>query len=991
MKLKDLKIGTQLRIGFGAMMLLVAILGFISYQHTNEIAQQTETMYDHPLQVSRAVGELKFNITAMHREMKDLFLPESDERMPVTISNIELYKSDAFEQINILSKWYLGPRPDIDTLKQNFILWNSMREETILLLRAGKKTEAALRTYTEDGIAGIQFENVLISLDKVDVFAQNKAKSLQTKTQEINRSLNKQLIILVAAFLMLLLLISDFLIRAIRLPIDELSEAALRFKEGDLNARSLNTSKNEFGGLAASFNSLVNTIQANIEISNKVVMLTNKMLSEDDAKIFFQNTLQILMDQTDSQMAAAYLLSDDKKYFEYFESIGIDDDAKKSFSASGHEGEFGAAFTSHRIQHLKNIPETTRFLYNTIKGKFIPNEIITIPILAGAEVIAIISLSSVGVYNQSSIQLIESIQSTYAARIEGILAYRRIKEISARLEAQNRELEMQQRELKAQSSELTEQNRELEVQKNQLSEANKLKTSFLSNMSHELRTPLNSVIALSGVLSRRLAKQIPDEEHSYLEVIERNGNNLLSLINDILDISRIESGMEEIELTQFDLCATINDVANMIQPLAIEKNLYLKNVADDCDIQIITDTSKFRHILQNLIGNAVKFTENGGVSISVKRLVDKVAIVVADTGIGISAENLPHIFDEFRQADSGVSRRFGGTGLGLAIAKKYAILLGGSITVMSKMGEGSEFILSLPLVFDENYKIIDNIPVDYNITKTISKLENRKVLSKTKTIMLVEDSEPAVIQIKDFLEENGYKVIVAQNGSKALELFNTVIPDAIILDLMMPEIDGFQVLQSIRNAEITAHIPVLILTAKYITKDDLQFLKRNNVYQLIQKGDIKRHELVKVVGEMIVGKTAEIEKLVKEKLPITEKPKVLVVEDNPDNMITVKALLTDNYTIIEAVNGKDAVEKAKTHFPDLILMDVALPEMDGIQAFKVIRSVGRLQHTPIIALTASALYEDRELILAHGFDAFIAKPIDQSIFFNTINNLLYGK
>lgn len=990
MKIKDLKIALQLRIGFGVMILLVAILGFISYEQTNKIAHQTELMYNHPLQVQRALGELKFNITAIPRELKNLFLPGGESQLQTVIYNIDLHTSSAFEQIDILYKWYLGPRSDIDSVKQNLIIWNSIRDESIRMFAEGKTTEAALRSLP--GGAGRNHLNVLYeSLNKIDIFARNKADSLHYTSQKLNGSLNTQLIILVAAFLILLLLVSNFLLRAVRLPIDELSMAAKRFKEGDLTARSTNTSNNEFGNLASSFNSLVNTIQANTEISNQVVTLTNKMLSEDDAKNFFQSTLQILMDQTSSQMAAAYLLSDDKKYYEHFESIGMDDDAKKSFSASGHEGEFGAAITTRRIQHIKNIPETTRFLFNTVNGKFIPNEIITIPIVSGGEVIAIISLASVGVYSQASMQLIEAIHITYAARIEGVLAYHRINEISSRLVEQNRELELQQTELAAQSTELTEQNRELEVQKNQLSEANKLKTSFLSNMSHELRTPLNSVIALSGVLSRKLAKQIPDEELSYLEVIERNGKNLLSLINDVLDISRIESGMEEIDAMQFDLCDAINDVASMIQPQATEKNLYITNVVGDCKVQISTDITKFRHILQNLIGNAVKFTENGGVSISIQKLDDKVAIVVADTGIGISAEHLPHIFDEFRQADSGVSRRFGGTGLGLAIAKKYANLLGGSVMVKSIQGKGSEFTLTLPIVYDENYQITENSTDDSGIRETIPKSEFRTVLGGNKTIMLVEDSEPAVIQIKDFLEDNGYKVVVGKDGAEALELFNTVIPDAIILDLMMPGIDGFQVLQSIRNADITAHIPVLILTAKYITKEDLQFLKRNNVYQLIQKGDIKRHELVKVVGEMIVGKNEEAKKPVEVKKPITVKPTVLVVEDNPDNMITVKAVLADNYTVLEAVNGREGVEMAKKHLPDLILMDIALPEMDGIQAFKAIRSDGRLQHTPVIALTASALKEDRELVLAHGFNAFIAKPIDESIFFNTINETLYGK
>ncbi len=856
MQIKDLKIGTQLSTGFSILLLLVIVLGIISHQQTNKIHKQIELIYNHPLKVRSAVGEIMASSNQLHWAMETALSFDDYESMKPFVKIMEENDSKIQHNLDVLNEVFLGPRELIDKFRIVITECKKNRDLVFHLIQSGNWQQVEEVNIHKGTVLGSEHMNEIYGMiEEISQFAFQKADELQDHSHRLNNNLDMQLLVVILSMIIIAMFINYLLMRNIRSPLSELTDTTCRFYQGDMSARSNYKSKSEIGILSESFNNLAENIQVNTDINEKSAILTGKMLSEDDAKKFFQSTLQMLMNHTGSQMAAAYLLSDDKKHYEHFESIGIDDDAKKLFSASGHEGEFGAAVTTQKIQHLKNIPETTRFLYNTVKGKFIPNEIITIPILSRDNVIAIISLANVGVFDQISIQLIEKIYITYSTRIEGILAYRRIKEILTTLEEQNRELESQQWELTAQSTELAEQNRELEVQKNQLSEANKLKTSFLSNMSHELRTPLNSIIALSGVLSRRLTKQIPDEEHSYLEVIERNGKSLLSLINDVLDISKIESGKEDIDATQFELCPAIDEVVTMIQPQATEKNLYLNNAICDCNIHIVTDPTKFRHILQNLIGNAVKFTEKGGVSISVKERDDMVAIVVADTGIGINAEHLPHIFNEFRQADTGVSRRFGGTGLGLTIAKEYANLLGGTITVRSIPGEGSEFTLSLPLIYDKNNRITENHSYYSNTTEKKRNPRMSTMPGDTKTVMLIEDSEPAVVQIKDFLEENGYKVVVGRDGGEALELFNTVIPDAIILDLMMPGIDGFQVLQSIRNTEITANIPVLILTAKYITKEDLQFLKRNNVYQLIQKGDIKRHELVKVVGEMLFGTT----------------------------------------------------------------------------------------------------------------------------------------
>ena len=990
MKIKNLKIGTQLMLGFAAMLVFVVLLGVVSYQQADKISQQAETMYEHPLMVRSAIGALQADILSMRLATRDLMLAKKEQERDAAIQLMELATADAQLQFGVLKAQYLGPSADVQEAYNAFVSWKTAREENTKLALSGE-IEKVKASILSTGTVGKYRDQLMARIKTIDNFALLKADALMASSQELNDQLNRQLFGLVASILLLSFLIIGILYRNIRKPLVELTAATQRFHNDDMSARTTYTSGNEFGALSASFNTLAERIQVKTALDEKVAKLANLMLSEYDVRKFFQATLNKIANYTGSQMAAIYLLSDDKKRFDHFESTGVDNNARQSFAADRFEGEFGAALSSRKVQHIRSIPEDTRFVFHTVSGKFIPHEIITIPILAENEVIGVISLASITEYSPSAIEVIDRIQVVLSARIEGILAFQRMKEFSKKLELQNSELEAQKSELSSQSAELTEQNMELEIQKKQLDQANQLKSTFLSNMSHELRTPLNSVIALSGVLNRKLKNQIPDDEYSYLEVIERNGKHLLALINDILDISRIESGREEIDITTINACHLVDDVVNMIQPQAIQKNIKLLKAKGDSSISITSDADKCRHILQNLIGNAVKFTEEGQVETEVIARETRLDIVVRDTGIGISEAHQKHIFDEFRQADGSTSRRFGGTGLGLAIAKKYANLLGGTIAVKSSPGKGSEFTLSMPLHYELRNKInhteayndfiSDKIQIKPTIASGVSE----------KTILLVEDSEPAIIQIKDILEESGYRILVARHGGEALDVINQIIPDAMILDLMMPGIDGFEVLQTLRNAEPTAAIPVLVLTAKQITKEELGFLKRNNVHQLIQKGDVNRAELLRAVAGMVdplVEETPQPERKIQE---FDGKPIVLVVEDNADNMITVRAILADSCQLLEAVDGKEGVAMAKKYRPNLILMDIALPGMDGIEAFKTIRNNTLLQHIPIVALTASAMTSDRETILAHGFDAYIAKPIDEQTFSKTINETLYGK
>jgi len=734
-------------------------------------------------------------------------------------------------------------------------------------------------------------------------------------------------------------------------------------------------------GITRPLSKMAEVVQTEMQINENAAQLADSMQRAEEVHTFCRELLKALLERTGSQIGAVYLLNPQKTAFEHFESIGLGAGGGAAFSASGLEGELGAALATRQIQRITDIPADTRFTFAAVSGEFRPREILTIPVLSDHEVTAVISLANLRAYDAPSIRLVNDIWNVLSARLIGVLTFRKIKDLAERLEHQNSELDAQKRELTVQADELTEQNTELELQKRQIDETNRLKSAFLANMSHELRTPLNSVIALSGVLHRRLARTLPAEEQGYLEIIERNGKNLLALINDILDLSRIEAGREEISVSRFSVRELAGEIVAMLEPQALEKKIALRNQVSGDLPPITSDLAKWRHILENLVGNAVKFTEHGQVTITAESAPGAIRISVTDTGIGIAADEFPHIFDEFRQGDDSISRKYGGTGLGLAIAKKYALLLGGGITVESVPGKGSTFTLHLPLALEAE-----------TARASMERATGPAVFpsGQGQTILLIEDNEPAIIQLTDILQSEGYRLQVARSGKDALAQIEQTLPEAMILDLMMPEMDGFQVLKAIRGAERTAHLPILILTAKHVTNTELSFLKGNHIQQLIQKGDINRTGLLAAVVQMVAPRQEEPTPLPSHpRRPARPgKPVVLVVEDNPDNLLTAKALLNDRFQVIEAKDGQAGVEQARHHHPDLILMDIGLPVMDGLQALQEIRKDETLRHIPVIAVTATAMKGERETILAHGFDGYISKPIDAELLKKTLREAL---
>jgi len=867
------------------------------------------------------------------------------------------------------------------------VLWKGIRDETIHLLQSGNVLEAKSRT-KPGGVGDEHATSLLVNIETISTFAKNRGSKFYDDAHKHKDAVMLQLGIMLGIILLMLAGITFMLYRRIRDPLKELGATMEQFRQGNLDARSSYASKNEFGNLSNIFNEMAESFQLELQIRENATSLTAAMLQVEALHPFCQILLAELLQKTGSQMGAVYLLNDKKTHFEHFESIGLSAGGRVVFAVTEREGEFGNVLATKKIQHIANIPGEPHLSFTTVSGDFRPMEIITIPIISNDSVVAIISLAGIRPYSTAALRLLNNVLGVLTARLNGVLVLQRIRDFSQRLEHQNQELEAQKTELALQGEELSEQNIELELQKSQLDQASKLKSSFLSNMSHELRTPLNSVIALAGVLNRRLANSIPAEEYSYLEVIERNGKNLLELINDVLDLSRIESGLEEICLSRFSVRELVSEVVEMIAPQAREKNIALLNDVTEGLPPIRSDLTKCRHILQNLIANAVKFTPQGSVEIRATLTENSIQISVSDTGIGIAENQIPYIFDEFRQADESMTRVYGGTGLGLAIARKYVTLLQGNISVQSTLGKGSTFICTLPLTINAS----DTMPT-MAFNKPAIFDPSAIPAGQGKRILIVEDNAPAVIQLTDILTAQGYRIQVANNGREAIAQIEKALPDAMILDLMMPEVDGFGVLGAIRSMEKAAHIPVLILTAKHVTTEELSFLQGNHIHQLIQKGDINKAGLLAEIGAMVNPRQEQkAEPAIRIAIArVSDKPVILVAEDNPDNLKTIRALLEDTCTVITATNGQEALDQARAHMPDLILMDISMPVMDGFDALAALRRDEAMRHIPVIAVTASAMAGNREQILSHGFDGYLSKPIDWKLLEEFIHKIRHAK
>ena len=650
-------------------------------------------------------------------------------------------------------------------------------------------------------------------------------------------------------------------------------------------------------------------------------------------------------------------------------------------------------------------------------------------------------------------------------------------------------IRQQNEDLDRLNSDLAEAKRLVEQRATEIEQAARLKSEFLANFSHEIRTPLNGIIGYCDLLSREEGNRLTPHGRRDLGTIKSNARTLLALINDILDLSKIESGHVEVVREVTDLDAVYDECAATLREALKGKDVALSLRLEEGTRFAYVDPLKLRQILLNLMSNAAKFTDLGEIVVTARAAGSTLELCVEDTGVGIPPDQLPYIFEKFRQVDGSRTRRRGGTGLGLAIVRELSRVLGGSATVTSVLGRGSTFTVELPGALDERVLrgraaqkqeperdehapadatvlVIDDDPMVLQLLRGELEPERLRVLTATDgveglalaraerptvivldvhlprldgwsvlaalksdpglstipvvimsveeqrargfalgafdylvkpvepdqiaqvvvravspeagEVLVVDDDEDTRRLVARRLQKEGFSTTEVASGTDVLERLKSVKPSLMVLDLVMPDMDGFEVLRILRHTGVT--FPVIVLTGKDLTKEEQGFL-REALASVIRKGGMAIENLVQQTKDTVIKRRS---------IEMARLPRVLYVEDIAQNRDIVRRYTRGVFQLIEAEDGEAGVERAAEERPDAILMDLSLPRLDGWEATRRIRSNPELKRIPIIALTAHASREDMERARDAGCNAYLTKPVDCDELLGTIRQQLAG-
>jgi signal transduction histidine kinase/DNA-binding response OmpR family regulator/CHASE3 domain sensor protein len=798
-------------------------------------------------------------------------------------------------------------------------------------------------------------------------------------------------------------------IRAISTIASNISNGNYDIKVEDTKTDALGSVGESLNNMSASLKHSFNLLSEKEWLQTGIAKLNNVMLGDKSLNQLSKDVIEFLCNYTNSSAGVMYILEGD----ELNASAGYSYiPTKNRERILRGDGLLGQAIVSGEILELKSLsPDFIQINYAL--GEIKPTHIVAVPLIDNNRSEGAVELASIYGFSdlhleflrivgnnigiaikstQNRKRVLELLEETQSQSEELKIQHSELEAINAELEAQTEKLQASEEELRVQQEELEQTNEELSERSVLLEEKNneiqkksealelttRYKSEFLANMSHELRTPLNSILLLSRLLSENNSQSMNNEEVEFAKVIQSSGNSLLGLIDEILDLSKIEAGKMELEFMDVSTSEITDGMSNLFSEVAKQKNIKFEIISKDAPIVIKTDKMRLEQILKNLISNAIKFTEKGSVTLEIKINDDDdkiICFIVKDTGIGIPLDKQPLIFEAFQQADGSTKRKYGGTGLGLSISRELAKLLRGEIILHSTEGEGSTFTLCLPIYGMMNKKVVveKNPPIEITeeAAEEVKEITNKYISAVIpeeieddrdsltegdRVILIVEDDISFAKSLLSFSRKNGYKAIVSVRGDYALNFAIMYKPVGILLDIELPVKNGWQVLEELKNNIQTKHIPVHIMSSHKLKQESLL------------KGAID-----------FLDKPAAFDKIPEvftriERIITKESQKVLIIEDNPKHAKALSFFLETHHINSEikseVAEGLVALNKKEI---DCVILDMGIPDKQAYQILDGVKKSPGLENLPVIVFTGKSLSLKEEVKIKKYADSIIVK------------------